>query len=482
MDNLNYNLTVTAANTPTPLDPTFKTVIDENQPAIMTSTNITTPGSRVLSVACTKDSALPAALRPEFTDRANVNAQVVNTSDNRFSFTVTGLDVGVIANCLISNDSSQTYPVVDLTKQVPERAAAGDQFRVDATTPVGGAATASTTGTATSATTRLVVRPTYTTQPIAGGQQLVEDALPSVTVGEAALGTANLAAYRSTTTCTSTGGTAPTGLPNNASVTTATFTPNYNNVVACTITNVAVPTTTVNVTKTGQTVVTAGQAVTYTITAENTSGRAANVTLTDTLNPVRPASEVTVSDGGTYDPATGVVTWNLGSLASGASLQRTVTLDLPDPVAATLTSGPVYTGPTAVSNTAAVQTDVNNTSTATSASVTTNVAYASATKTVQNLSESGPVGTVAEGGPGQTLRYCLNYRNYSAVALPQVRLTDPLQAGQTLTPDSVTVTRSTGSTALSDNSVSTLLDVALPDVQPGETGSVCFDAEIPGGN
>jgi uncharacterized repeat protein (TIGR01451 family) len=88
------------------------------------------------------------------------------------------------------------------------------------------------------------------------------------------------------------------------------------------------------ITKTdGLTTVTAGQTLTYTLTISNLSTltTATGVTVTDRL----PANTtfVSASNGGTFNAVTGVVTWNLGSLAPGGvtSVTVTVTVDSSPP-------------------------------------------------------------------------------------------------------------------------------------------------------
>ena len=82
-------------------------------------------------------------------------------------------------------------------------------------------------------------------------------------------------------------------------------------------------------TKTGLTSTTAGSSVTYTIATTNNGPNAAeSVVITDSIIP--GLTGVKVSDNGTYDPVSGVVTFpTIPSLASGSNTNRQVTLVVP---------------------------------------------------------------------------------------------------------------------------------------------------------
>ena len=81
--------------------------------------------------------------------------------------------------------------------------------------------------------------------------------------------------------------------------------------------------------KTGLTSAPAGSSVTYTITTTNNGPNAAeNVVITDSIIP--GLTGVSASDGGTYDPVTGVVTFpTIPSLTSGSNINREVTVVVP---------------------------------------------------------------------------------------------------------------------------------------------------------
>ncbi|NJM60559.1 MAG: DUF11 domain-containing protein, partial [Oscillatoriales cyanobacterium RU_3_3] len=85
----------------------------------------------------------------------------------------------------------------------------------------------------------------------------------------------------------------------------------------------------VSTTKSGPTSATTGETVTYTITTANIGpSPAGNVVVTDSIVP--GLTGVAASDGGTYDPVTGLVTFGpIASLPNGASVTRTVSLIAP---------------------------------------------------------------------------------------------------------------------------------------------------------
>ncbi|WP_333194046.1 DUF4347 domain-containing protein, partial [Microcoleus sp. Pol7_A1] len=81
-------------------------------------------------------------------------------------------------------------------------------------------------------------------------------------------------------------------------------------------------------TKSGTTAAAPGERVTYTIsTVNNGPSTAENVTVTDTIVP--GLTGVIASNGGVYDPATGIVTFAAGSLANTGSVTNTVSFVAP---------------------------------------------------------------------------------------------------------------------------------------------------------
>ncbi|MFP4298593.1 MAG: hypothetical protein ACLFT0_12120 [Spirulinaceae cyanobacterium] len=80
-----------------------------------------------------------------------------------------------------------------------------------------------------------------------------------------------------------------------------------------------------------------GQTVTYDITVTNNGpSQANNVVITDIVDP--NATNITPLNGGTYDATTGRATWNIGTLASGASQTVQITVTVPNPGAYTNTA------------------------------------------------------------------------------------------------------------------------------------------------
>ena len=109
-------------------------------------------------------------------------------------------------------------------------------------------------------------------------------------------------------------------------------TPGNNNGSAVTarVTTNLTPVADLVTTKTGSATATAGETVTYTIsTFNNGPSAAANVAIFDTIIP--GLTGVSVSDGGSYDPVTGVVSFGaIASLANAASIARTVSFVAPN--------------------------------------------------------------------------------------------------------------------------------------------------------
>jgi uncharacterized repeat protein (TIGR01451 family) len=86
----------------------------------------------------------------------------------------------------------------------------------------------------------------------------------------------------------------------------------------------------VSTTKSGIILATAGESVTYTITTVNNGPVAADsVVVTDSIIP--GLTGVVASDGGVYDPITGLVTFpTIANLANGSTVTRTVSLIVPN--------------------------------------------------------------------------------------------------------------------------------------------------------
>ncbi|MEG5227130.1 DUF11 domain-containing protein, partial [Microcoleus sp. AT9b-C5] len=107
--------------------------------------------------------------------------------------------------------------------------------------------------------------------------------------------------------------------------TTADPTPGNNE---STVTTPLTPSADVVTTKTGTTAAAPGERVTYTIsTVNNGPSTAENVTVTDSILP--NLTGVIPSNGGVYDPATGIVTFEAISLANTATVTNTVSFIAP---------------------------------------------------------------------------------------------------------------------------------------------------------
>ncbi|MEG4516906.1 DUF4347 domain-containing protein, partial [Microcoleus sp. AT9b-C3] len=125
--------------------------------------------------------------------------------------------------------------------------------------------------------------------------------------------------------------TAP--LTNTAYSTSSTFDPNLANnnssqPISQVSTTIVAALADVVTTKIGPTAAAPGERVTYTIsTVNNGPSTAENVTVTDSILP--NLTGVIPSNGGVYDPATGIVTFDAVSLASGVSLSNTVSFIAP---------------------------------------------------------------------------------------------------------------------------------------------------------
>ncbi|MCU0546964.1 MAG: DUF4347 domain-containing protein [Oscillatoriaceae cyanobacterium Prado104] len=171
----------------------------------------------------------------------------------------------------------------------------------------------------------------------------------------------------------------------------------------------------ISTTKSGLTSATAGQSVSYTITTSNIGpGAAANVAITDSIIP--GLTGVSASDGGVYDPATGLVTFPpIASLANGASVTRTVSLRMPDTGSITNTSRSTSTTGDPNPN--------NNNGTSTTATVTTSVVPGADLVTVK----SGLTTVTA----GSSITYTITTVNNGPNDAQNVVITDSIVPGLT---------------------------------------------------
>ncbi|MCC3486382.1 DUF4347 domain-containing protein [Microcoleus sp. PH2017_14_LAR_D_A] len=202
----------------------------------------------------------------------------------------------------------------------------------------------------------------------------------------------------------------PIGTNNDGSTTNQDGTPT-NSSVATSIT----PSADVVTTKSGSTLAIPGATVSYTIaTANNGPSPAEGVTITDSIIP--GLTGITVSDGGTYNAATGIVTFPGISIASGVSVTRTIGFIAPT----TLTS---------VKNTAKSTSTTpdpapgNNDGTSPNATVSTSIGAVADVVT----RKSGP----ASANPGTTVSYTISTANNGPSQAEGVTITDSIIPGLT---------------------------------------------------
>ncbi|TAF56802.1 MAG: DUF4347 domain-containing protein [Oscillatoriales cyanobacterium] len=239
------------------------------------------------------------------------------------------------------------------------------------------------------------------------GIALASGASVSRTIGFVAPGT--LTSIRNTARSTSTTPD-PIGTNNDGSTTNQDGTPTNSSVA----TSIA-PSADVVTTKSGSALAIPGATVSYTIaTANNGPSPAEGVTITDSIIP--GLTGITVSDGGTYNAATGIVTFPGISIASGVSVTRTIGFIAPT----TLTS---------VRNTAKSTSTTpdpapgNNDGTSPNATVSTSIGAVADVVT----RKSGP----ASANPGTTVSYTISTANNGPSQAEGVTITDSIIPGLT---------------------------------------------------
>src|SRR5439155_764372 len=150
-----------------------------------------------------------------------------------------------------------------------------------------------------------------------------------------------------------------------------------------------------------------GSNITYTISYSNTgNANATGVVITDTI----PANTSFVSATGGGTLAAGVVTWNIGALAAGAS----TSVQLVVAVASPLANGTVITNGT-------YSIDSNETAPTNGAAITTTVSSAP----VLNISKTDAPDPVA---PGSNVTYTISYSNTGNMNATGVVITDTVPA------------------------------------------------------
>lgn len=204
---------------------------------------------------------------------------------------------------------------MELTKSVAQRARPADQFGLSITDTVSSQVVASgaTTGTNTTATTG--VRTSVSFDPFS--------------MAESGVGATDLADYSNSWACSNATAGSTTVLPSGTG-TSKSVTPQLADSVRCTITNQFVPRPAWTLAKTANpvtgSVVAPGSQISYTLSATNTSlVQVTGVVVADDLSNVlnnAAFGSITNSDGGTATRSGNALTWNVGTLAAGAT--RTV--------------------------------------------------------------------------------------------------------------------------------------------------------------
>ncbi|MEG4801103.1 DUF4347 domain-containing protein [Microcoleus sp. ARI1-B5] len=163
-------------------------------------------------------------------------------------------------------------------------------------------------------------------------------------------------------------------------------------------------------TKTGPTVANAGATVSYTITTVNNGpSPAEGVTITDSIVP--GLTGVTASDGGTYNAATGIVTWTAIALSNATTVTRTIGFTAP-------ASGTISS--TAKSISATPDPNIANNSGAT---VTTSIGSSADVVTLKTAP--------ATINPGEILTYTITSQNSGPNPAANVAIADSLIPGLT---------------------------------------------------
>ncbi|WP_407540290.1 tandem-95 repeat protein [Deinococcus radiomollis] len=239
------------------------------------------------------------------------------------------------------------------------------------------------------------------------------------------------------------------------------------------------------ITKTGPAFFKPGDTLSYTLTVTDSGAAATGVTVTDTLPT--GLTFASASSGGTYSAATGKVSWTLGNVANGATVTLTLTGTAP-----TAASVETNSGPASLVNTASTQANETEVVTANNtASTTSQLVYPKLIKRVRNVTQSGAFGTVGTGKPGEALEYCIDFKNYG-VAVANFVISDTVPSntsaalsaygsglGLQVVRGGATTTRTSSNADADGGSLSTsALSLDLGTLAAGESGSVCFQANI----
>ncbi|MEG4572050.1 DUF4347 domain-containing protein [Microcoleus sp. N3A4] len=176
-------------------------------------------------------------------------------------------------------------------------------------------------------------------------------------------------------------------------------------------------------TKSGPVTTSAGSSIAYTLTTTNRGpDPAANVTITDSIVP--GLTGVSVSDGGTYDPVSGIVTFPaLTALANAATATRTISFIAPvtrTAISNTARSTSATFDPIATNNNGSA---TNKDGTPTNSSVTTSIGPNADLATTKTGSTSAT--------PGSSVSYTIATVNLGPSPAEAVTITDSIVPGLT---------------------------------------------------
>ncbi|MFQ6099984.1 MAG: hypothetical protein ACE5OS_01955 [Anaerolineae bacterium] len=219
-----------------------------------------------------------------------------------------------------------------------------------------------------------------------------------------------------------------------------------------------------------------GDTLVYTLSYANLSDSitATNVNLRDVV-PIQYVTFQSASDGGSYDPTSGTITWTLGTLAPGTNGTETFAVTV---------NNFVEEG-TVIGNRGYIASDRT-------VEAGSNVAQTAIRAPDVEFAKSGP--TVA--GQGQVITYTLSYENVGGVAATDVVISDTIPLSTTYVSGSMAINAGNGWIVLTDATdgdqgayISPTL-VITPGVTPGtvsagEAGQIRFsvrlDDDLPAG-
>ena len=350
-----------------------------------------------LTATCVENTAnTPAGaaylLRSDVTTNESVAMGDVTTSKQGFVF---GVDLATLT----------------LAKTITARAVTGDQFTVSAslgTTSVFSATTAGTALTATTPVETVIPGATYT---------LSESAAPS----------ADLADYASSIACTNATAGSTTTLPS-GSGTSFTLTPAYDDRITCTFTNT--PSVALSAAKTGPATANVNGLIAYSILVSNAGPAPGDGAAFSDVLPAGSTIEFTPACATTSGAAVcGAVT------VTGQTVASTIT-SLPAGASVTFSINALAAAAASYKNTATITkaagTSNSTASTSTASSVTTVVAAGSGfSKTVRNVTANATAATTGVAKPGDDLEYALSFTNTTGATISNFAVTDATPANTT---------------------------------------------------